>query len=75
VSYALKVELKAQADPPQPNVPDTEGKVSLVFTNGVANIEFGDFLNELQAGKTYVITINAAGFTTQFEYKVPAAAA
>jgi len=71
VSYALKVELKAQADPPQPNVPDTEGKVSLVFTNGVANIEFGDFLNELQAGKTYVITINVAGFTTQFEYEVP----
>ena len=75
VSYALKVELKAQADPLPPNVPDTEGKVSLVFTNGVANIVFGDFLNELQAGKTYVITINAAGFTTQFEYKVPAAAA
>jgi len=71
VSYALKVELKAQADPPPPNVPDTEGKVSLVFTNGVANIVFGDFLNELQAGKTYVITINAAGFTTQFEYEVP----
>ena len=71
VSYALKVELKAQADPPQPNVPDTEGKVSLVFTNGVANIEFGDFLNELQAEKTYVITINVAGFTTQFEYEVP----